>query len=158
MAVAYRIFALAFIVLAVACFAASRYPAAMQVLDKTDPGVAWDTKGAVTADVTCDGKLDLVIIGQKGSMGVVAVVPGVDKPGKPIIGEFPTGHPQTQDGFCGKRLKLYLEPRDCLWEDGRIEGCKVVKGCKAFRVDDGDCDAFHFYWDNKAKQLTYNRL
>jgi hypothetical protein len=130
----------------------------MQVLNKTDPGVTWDSKGAVTADVTCDGKPDLVIIGQKGSMGVVAVVPGVDKPGKPTIGEFPTGRAALQDGFCGRRLKVYLEPRNCTWEDGPIEGCKVVKGCKAFRVDDGGCDAFHFYWDNTTKELTYNRL
>lgn len=150
--------AAAFFATAIAGFAAAHYQAAMDALDKADHGVVWDTKGAITADVTCDGKPDLVIVGQKGAMGVVAVVPGLDRPGKPIIGEYPTGRNDLQDGFCEARLKVFLEPRNCQWEDGFIPGCKVVKGCKAFRVGGEECDAFHFYWDTKAKQLTYNRL
>ena len=148
----------AIVAMAVSGIAASRYEAAMAALRKADHGVVWDTKSAITVDVTCDGKPDLVIVGQKRSMGVVAVVPNVGSPEKPIVSEFPTDGANQQDGFCGRSLKVYLEPRDCRWENDPISGCKVVKGCKAFRVDDGDCDAFHFYWNNKAKQLTYNRL
>jgi hypothetical protein len=150
--------AAAFWAAAIAAVAAARYQPAMIALDKAKHGVVWDTKGAIMADVTCDGKPDLVIVGQKGGMGVVAIVPGLDRPGPPIIGEFPTGRADLQDGFCEARPKVYLEPRDCRWEDGVIPGCKVVRGCKAFRVGGADCDAFHFYWDTTSKRLKYDRL
>lgn len=107
--------------------------------------------------MTCAGQLDTVVVGHRHDNVLIGVVPA-DK-SKPVVFEFRTDHPSGEDAFCETKVDIGLDARDCVGAEGEhIAGCKVIKGCSGFSAYDGDCDAFHFYWDNRQKKLTYWRL
>ncbi len=120
-------------------------------------GVVWDQKTAIKADVVCSGNPSTIMVGHRRNNVLIGIVP--DAHSKPIVFEFRGDNSVGQDAFCEPKVRLVPEPRDCIGAgDVRIEGCKVVKGCSAFGAYDDVCDAFHFYWDNRKKQLAYWRL
>lgn len=120
-------------------------------------GVVWDQKTAIKADVVCSGQPSTIMVGHRRNNVLIGIVPAAHS--KPIVFEFRGDNPVGQDAFCEPKVRLVPEPRDCIGaEDVRIKGCKVLKGCSAFGAYDDDCDAFHFYWDNRKKKLVYWRL
>jgi len=146
----------------VLCAHISAQPASSQPLEKlrTAAGkVRWDPSSAISGNFTCSGASEKVFVGHTKNRVWIGVASSGDGK-KPIIADFPAGtHPTDQDAFCAERVTIDKEPRDCLGEgDTPLPGCKRIKQCIAFRVYDGECDSFHFYWDNRRKQLTYWRL
>lgn len=124
-------------------------------------GTVWNAKSAIVADVTCNGKPDTIIVGRRHRAVLIGVVSESEqgKPKTPIIVEFPTNHPIGQNAFCGTDVHIEKERLVCKTGDGvPLAGCRPVRGCSAFRADDGECDSFHFYWDSKRKALTWWRL
>ena len=119
------------------------------------PGVTWRASKAKSADVTCDGKPDTVVFGTAKKSIWVGVLPGGG--GKPQTMQFGLGR-GSQDSFCAEPERITTSPIACSDEQmGRFPGCKVVKGCRDFTVEDGDCDSFHFYWDADKKMVRWWR-
>lgn len=129
----------------------------LEILQSTAGTVKWDAASAVSGDFTCDGVPDNVFAGYTKNRVWIGLVSSRGKK-KPIVADFPAGTRASQDAFCAAPVKINKEPRDCLGEgDTSLPGCKRAKRCVAFRVYDGECDSFHFYWDNERKRLTYWR-
>ena len=119
------------------------------------PGVTWQAGKAKRADVTCDGKADTVVFGTARKSVWVGIVPGGG--GKPQIMDFGL-RSQAQDGFCAEPERITTSPISCSAEEmGKFPGCKVVKGCQAFSIEDDACDSFHFYWDASKKTVRWWR-
>lgn len=131
------------------------------LLHTAEPSVKWDAKTAVSADVNCDGRSDISVVGYEGEDHVwLGVVTGSadNKPTKPITMQFFLGK-HSQDSFCSAPVTIEKQPLDCKdAEEGTLPGCKVVKGCFSLSMDDGSCDSFNFYWDRKQKELAWWRL
>jgi hypothetical protein len=131
-------------------------PAAITALKSAikDP-VTWSAASAQKADVTCDGKPDIILFGagpkSAGNETVwVAVVPGG---GKPLAMEFPVSN-SVSNGFCSQPKKISVSPISCNTATlGRLEGCQESKTCKEFAVEDGTCQPFHFYWDSRLRGI-----
>ena len=124
-------------------------------LQKLHPEVSWNTKSAILADVTCDGKSDAVVLGSQKDTAVIGVLSGA-QPDKVQLFSFPI-RPDTQDGFCAIPKRIQLSPLDCETGAGPLRGCKPVEGCKEFSVVDDECDSFNFYWDSSRKSLAWWR-
>jgi len=124
-------------------------------LQKSHPEVSWNSKSAILADVTCDGKFDAVVLGSQKDTVVIGVVSGAH-PDKVQLLSFPIRR-DTQDGFCAVPKRIEASPMDCETGEGPLPGCKPVKGCKEFSVMDDECDSFNFYWDSSRKSLAWWR-
>ena len=55
----------------------SQTSAALIMLRASNPKVQWDAKSAVTADITCDGIADVVVVGYDDKSVWLALVPGL---------------------------------------------------------------------------------
>lgn len=134
---------------------ASKTDEMVSKLQKSHPEVSWNSKSAVLADVTCDGKLDAVVLGSQKDRVVIGVVSGVHPDNVQIL-SFPI-RGGAQDGFCAVPKRIEASPLDCNSGEGPLPGCEAVKGCKDFRVMDEECDSFNFYWDSSRKSLAWWR-
>lgn len=123
-------------------------------LQKSHPEVSWNSKSAILADVTCDGKFDAVVLGSPQGQGRHGVVSG--HPDKVQLFSFPIRR-DTQDGFCAVPKRIEASALDCETDEGPLLRCKPAKGCKEFRVLDDECDSFNFYWDSSRKSLAWWR-
>jgi hypothetical protein len=129
---------------------------AVSELQKAHPAVKWNSKAAIVADVTCDGKPDTtVVLGSEKNTVVVGVVSGEHSTKAQLL-SFPIRR-DTQDGFCTFPTRIEISPLDCDTEGGALPGCKPIKGCQAFTVIDDECDSFNFYWDSSRKSVAWWR-
>ena len=124
-------------------------------LQSSHPEVVWNSKSAIVADVTCDGKPDAVVLGSQKGTVVIGVVSSAQSD-KVQLFSFPIRR-DTQDGFCAVPKRIEVLPLDCETGEGPLPGCKPLKGCKEFRVMDDECDSFNFYWDSSGKSLAWWR-
>jgi hypothetical protein len=124
-------------------------------LQKSHPEVSWNSKSAILADVTCDGKFDAVVLGSQKHTVVIGVVSGAH-PDKVQLFSFPIRR-DTQDGFCAVPKRIEASPLDCETNEGSLPGCKHVKGCRGFTVMDEECDSFNFYWNSFSKSIAWWR-
>jgi hypothetical protein len=117
--------------------------------------VQWNISQARTADVTCDGKPDIVMFGVGHRSVWMGMVPG--GAGKPLAIRFP--YPaESQDGFSDRPKRIGFYPFNCVTDAaGRLAGCRQFRGCMAFDLDDGETDPFNFYWDDRHKRLDWWR-
>ncbi len=121
----------------------------------TKAKVLWNTAKARIADIDCDGKPDTVLFGVGAHSVWMGMAPG--NGGKPQALEFPLSS-GSQNGFPARPTHIEIYPLDCDTDAvGRLEGCKKIKGCKAFNLDAGDTDPFNFYWDSRNKRLGWWR-
>jgi hypothetical protein len=132
----------------------------LALLHAAAPGAVWNTKLVETADVNCDGVKDTLIAGTLGKEKiVVGVIPGdrSQASSSPLISTFYLGK-HTQDSFCGTPVRIDIYSIMCSDEEfGDLPGCKPVKGCSAFSVDDAMCDSFNFYWNTPEAHLSWWR-
>jgi hypothetical protein len=133
----------------------SKAKGATRDLQKSRPAVSWNEKSAVTADVTCDGHIDRIVLGSEKGRVVIAVVSGGPTK-KTQVFRFPI-RPDTQDGFCAPPSRISIAPLNCETEAGTLDGCRPFKECREFTVDDDDCDPFNFYWDALKKTIRWWR-
>jgi hypothetical protein len=131
-------------------------PAAIAALKSVikDP-IAWSAVNARRADVTCDGKPDVILFGAgpKAAGKETVWVGVVPAGGKPLAMEFPVSS-SVSNGFCRLPRKISVSPISCNTAAlGRLDGCQESTTCKEFAVDDGTCGPFHFYWDSRLKGI-----
>ena len=130
---------------------------ATEILQKASPEANWDKALSMTADVTCDGQPDTVLVGHRDDavwLGVVQKSKPVSD--APLVVKFAIGA-KDQGAFCANPVKITRESLVCDNEGGKLPGCLKVEGCSAFTVAEETCDPFHFYWDNDRKSLTWWR-
>lgn len=122
------------------------------------PNVAWDSNTAISADVTCDGRGDNVLVGYQGGSIWVGLVPGGRASGsrRPIALRFGI-ELDKPDAFCSTPVRLQSEPLVCSTSAGPLPGCKPVAGCIGFAITDDVCGAVHFHWDNDRNALSWSR-
>lgn len=128
---------------------------ALNELRKTHPTVNWKIQPTAVADVLCEGKPGMVVLGSEKDNVVVGVVSGL-RPHRTEVLRFPINS-DTQDAFCAFPVRIETSPLDCEPDVGALPGCKVIKGCRAFRVTDDECDSFNFYWDSSRRALAWWR-
>jgi hypothetical protein len=133
----------------------SQTDVAITSLQKSHSAAKWNGKSAVLAEVTCEGQPDTVVFGSEKGKVVVAVVSG-SNPNKIQFFTFPVRR-DTQDGFCAFPTRISTAPLNCEAEGGTLSGCKPVKGCQEFTVDDDGCDPFNFYWDSSHQTVQWWR-
>ena len=119
--------------------------------------VNWKSEKARIADVTCDGKPDTIMFGEAARSVWLGVVPGNgDKP--QIMAFALSSHKQFQDAFDHRPTKVSLYPLTCDTDIyGPLAGCRYVKNCQAFSLDNGGTDPFNFYWDDLHKRFDWWR-
>lgn len=117
--------------------------------------VAWNAAKLRTADVDCDGKPDLIAFGTNHGlvwMGIIA-----SGSGKAQVMSFPL-RKGSQDSFDSPPTRISVYPLICeTAEDAYLDGCRQVRGCKSFSLDNDQTDPFDFYWDARHKRLGWWR-
>lgn len=131
----------------------SRRDVALSKLQNLHPAATWNKKSRAVADVTCDGQHDTVFLGSENGKVLIAIIPG-KHPSKPDVLTFLIRR-DRQDAFCAPPTRIITAPLNCETEAGTLPGCKVVKGCQEFSVDDGQCDPLNFYWDSTHQSLRW---
>lgn len=115
--------------------------------------VHWE-RSAVSADVDCDGKVDQIQLGYDQNRAWVRV----ETLRKPHTFSLPKSTDSAY-GLAAFPVKVRLENMDCTGSEGTpLAGCRPVKRCRAFRLDDGMTDAIHVYWNAKQQQFNFWRL
>ena len=145
----------------------------MAVADETDEGniepatplrpesrapIQWDVARAVSADVTCEGKEDTIVLGYQGRNQIWISVRRNGTEGRPLLPPIilPVGT-EGAEAFCKTPVQIQTFPLDCKKGDGPLEGCAVNPGCQGFTLSDGVCDGFHFYWNSQKQRLDWWR-
>lgn len=129
---------------------------ALDALKLKDPVTQWNAKSLIQGDLDLDGTPDYALAGTQGDRFVVGIVQG------PVTGgransqvwtlEFPWDG--DEDALCSKDAKITLERLE------ENEGPKPEHPGKGLGINlnDGECDAFHIYWNPKSKNFEYWRL
>ncbi len=119
-------------------------------------GGSWDVSGARMADVTCDGRPDIIMTGHAGKTLLVSVVPGGRKN---RAFDFSFGIDSgRQDAVCALPVHIVTEKLTCEDDEyGHLEGCRPMRRCMMFAVADGLCDSLWFYWNAKARRIDWYR-
>ena len=120
--------------------------------------IQWDLARAVTADVTCDGHPDILVLGYQGKSQVWLSVRQGNIQGRPLMAPmaFPVGT-ETDNAFCQTPVQIQSYPLECKGDNGPIPNCQPKADCQGFTLSDGACDGFHFYWNNQTGQLNWWR-
>lgn len=132
---------------------------AIAKLNMVVSGVTWNASKARLADVTCDGKPDVILFGTRGNRKDRAVWIGVmpSGSGKPQTMQFPVIG-AAQDGFAEIPTRISVYPLNCDTDAvGHLDGCVPRKGCEAFSLDSGETDPFNFFWDARRSELGWWR-
>ncbi len=133
---------------------------ALDVLKRKEPATQWDARSLLQGDLDLDGTPDYALAGIRGDRFVVGIVRG------PLTAGGAAGEADSQawtldfpwdgeeDALCSKKAKITLEPLE------ENEGPKPEHPRKGqgINLHDGECDAFHIYWNPKERTFEYWRL
>jgi hypothetical protein len=133
--------------------ASAKPSSALDLVRLRDPATAWDGKSLLHADLDLDGGEDFALTGTRKDHFVVAIVHG------PVAGngrfwtlDFPWDG--GEDALCSKHAKITLEP---LAENPGPKAEHPAQGT-GINLHDGQCDAFHIYWNPAEKKFEWWRL
>lgn len=133
----------------------------VQQLKQRHPKVKWDKQSIKKADINCDGKTDVAILGKEGEKVVVAVVLGPPAKDSIILSRLLVGK-HSQDSLCTARVRLLIEDQDYdpseIFDGEPLPGFRQSKTCKGINVGDGECDSFHYFWNHDLKTIDWWRL
>jgi hypothetical protein len=129
----------------------------LQVLATTRPEVHWSRATAVQGDFDCDGQPDQAFLGRAGGRVYVGVVRSGHR--KPEVLDFAV-NPGVQAAICAEPAVLRIESLDYNPAEavgGAIPGFRKSKTCKGLRLEGGECDSIHFFWNHNTKRLEWWR-
>ena len=123
------------------------------VLAAREPGVKWNAKSLVHADLDGDGRDDYALGGVKGDRYVVGIVQGPPGSGsRHWTLDFGVAE-EDQESLCSLHPKLAVEELDR--SGGEDDMAAKAKGLS---LHDDRCDAFHIYWNTREKRYEWWRL
>lgn len=123
------------------------------LLAAREPGVKWNAKSLVQADLDGDGKADSALGGMKGDRYVLGIVQGPPAAGsRHWTLDFGVAE-EDQESLCSLQVKLSVEELDRSAGDG-----DMAAKAKGLRLHDDRCDAFHIYWNTREKRYDWWRL
>jgi hypothetical protein len=111
--------------------------------------VAW--RSPLQLDLDGDGRVDFAALGTSPSEALVGFVLAT-APAAPVIFSFKRDA-TSQGALCGDPASadLTVEPTAPGDDDAPASARgSANSGRSGARLDDGECDAFHFYFDGKA--------
>lgn len=130
----------------------------LQKLKIDKPKVNWNEKSLTSADVTCNGLPDHLMLGQEKDKVWLAVVDGSKNNQLGQLRTYSFGvNSSSQESVCQLPVRIEIRPLVCDSEDGNLQGCKPSKACKSFALMDDACDSINFYWDSQHKKLVHWR-
>jgi len=120
------------------------------------PGVQWDAKSDLRADLDCDGHSDQAFLGRNAGRVYVGVVRAAAT--KPEILDFAVDA-GIQEVICAEPANLVVEsldydPAEVL---GPIDGFRRSRTCKGLKLSGGECDSVHLFWNHASKSLDWWR-
>ena len=125
----------------------------LDALKREDPATDWEGKSLLRADLDLDGTEDYALSGLGKGRFKVGIVHG------PVVAdsrvwtlEFPMDG--GEDALCSRNARMALEP---LEENEGPKAAHPRKG-KGINLSDGQCDAFHIYWNPEENDFEYWRL
>ena len=138
------------------------------ILVKKEPTVKWNAKSQISGDFDYDRVIDYALRGRKGKFFVLGIVKGALS-GKSKHWTMKFGEDAgDQSGLCSvKSAIITIDDIDKDYVDFASEYLetdyaerlrKVPKNSKGIIISDGNCDAFHVFWDKKYKLFTWWRL
>lgn len=135
---------------------------AISVLKSAEPDVMWETGSQVVADINCDGKDDVSMIGKTKDQFIIATVLGPINSGSSVsfVRLRGYGNRQYQDSVSEPNPKLTKEMLDYdpTGMVGDLPGFLQSKTCTGLNLSSGETDSFHFYWNHASSQLEWWRL
>ena len=126
---------------------------ALDVLKLRERSTQWDAKSLIQGDFDLDGTPDFALTGLQGDRFVVGIVHGpASSDSQAWTLDFPWDG--EEDALCSKKAKISPEPLE------ENEGPKPEHPRKGLGINlhDGQCDAFHIYWNPQSKDFEYWRL
>src|SRR5215475_12764403 len=93
---------------------------AVNELRRLHPSANWSSTSATVADVTCDGRLDTIVLGSEKNTVVIGIVMGSHSQ-KTQVFSFPLKS-GTQNGFCAPPNRIEVSPLECQSQQGPLEG------------------------------------
>lgn len=121
------------------------------------PSLAW--KHSLRTDVNCDGRPDEVFTAQdKQNYYVGVVLAGSAKQPVSVVAFGLSG--EAQDALCGIPKQLQEESLDI--DPDQVtqipDGFRRSTRCKGLRLESGECDSFHLFWNYATGELDWWRL
>lgn len=121
-----------------------------RLLASRSPGVAW--RDPLQLDLDGDGHVDFAALGTSSSEALVGVILGAAAEA-PAIFRF-MRDATSQGGLCGAPARTELSVESLVGtgdDDAPVSARGLANSRKSgVRLDDGECDAFHFYFDGKT--------
>lgn len=129
---------------------------ALDVLKLEEPGTEWDARSLLQGDLDLDGTPDYALTGTQDDRFVVGIVRGPVTTGGADSQVWTLDFPWDgeEDALCSRSAKITLEPLE------ENEGPKPEHPRKGLGINlhDGECDAFHIYWNPKSQTFEQWRL
>lgn len=152
--------AIAALLASFACTTVGPIGAGRAALARADPqNVVWQYVQSI--DINCDRTPDAVFTANDQYWFYVAVVLGpARRDSHYSVAAFGlTG--DDQGSLCGPVSALVPEPLSSAMADATGEeelGYRIVERCNGLRLESGECDAFHLYWNHMSNALDWWRL
>jgi hypothetical protein len=129
------------------------------ILPQLSLGIQWQAADSI--DFNCDLARDHVFVGSDTSHYYVAlIVTPLSKDSVATYVKFVLAG-DSQDALCGTTPSLHPESLDAdLLEilGAEPEGWRRTRMCLGMRLESGDCDSFHLYWNKEQAKLDWWRL
>jgi hypothetical protein len=117
---------------------------AFHVISQARPQIVWEEKTRIRADMNCDRETDDAFLGRAdGSVYVGVIASGVAMP-EVLPFAVDAG---KQAAICAEPAVLTAEPLDP----------PGPGGCAGLRLEGGDCDSIHLFWDRQSNRLSWSR-
>ena len=132
-------------------------PAPLRAVVAYAPDVKWESISELAADLDCDGRPDRALLGRHSGTIYVGVL--LSSKREPQLFGFAVD-PGIQNAICAEPAVLTIESLDYDPKEegvGPIAGFRRSKRCKGLRLEGGECDSIHFFWNHKTRRLEWWR-
>lgn len=137
--------------------AASTSPAQSGVarLAAADPTVTWDLATRLVGDVDGDGIADSAFVGRAAAAVHIGLLRATGDSAEVLA--FPVAN--AQQAVCARTAVLTFESMDYDPSDavGKIVGFQRSPTSRGLRLDDGNCDPIHLFWNVSSHHLDWWR-
>jgi hypothetical protein len=126
---------------------------ALQLLNKREPNVKWNSRSLIKGDFDYDGIADYALSGRRGDRFVVGIIKGsLNRKSKHWTLEF-SQDAGSQGSLCSVADARISSERFAP-DDEITEVRRLPKKSRGINLSDESCDSFHIYYSRKEKQFV----